>query len=137
MRWRSRRGSQIVEFALVLPLLMILVFGIVDFSIGLYDKAVVTNASREGARAGIIMKTPRLTSEEIQDVVWNYCTGHMITFGATAFQKSDIVVVGAQGASGADLEVTVTYPFEFVVISTLVPSLGTPTLQAKTVMKME
>ena len=54
MRFRSRRGQEVVEMALVLPLLLILVFGMVDFGLLVYDKAIVTNAAREGARAGVV-----------------------------------------------------------------------------------
>lgn len=137
MRWNAERGSQIIEFALVLPLLMVLVFGIVDFSLALYDKAVITNASREGARAGIVAVTPRLSEDQIKDIVWNYCGGRLITFGNVAFGRDDITVTGEQGASGADLTVAIQYPYRFAVISYFIPSLGTPTLYARTVMKME
>ena len=49
-RLARQRGSELLEFALVLPLLLLLVFGIAEFSLVLFDKAVVTNAAREGAR---------------------------------------------------------------------------------------
>jgi hypothetical protein len=39
-----------VEFALVAPLLFVLLFGIIEFGVILYDQAVITNVSREGAR---------------------------------------------------------------------------------------
>ena len=43
-----------VEFAIVLPLLLMLIFGMIEFSVMLYDKAMLTNATREGARFGIL-----------------------------------------------------------------------------------
>ena len=43
-----------MEFAIVMPLLFVILFGIIEFGILLYDKAMITNASREGARAGIV-----------------------------------------------------------------------------------
>lgn len=48
--WRGGRGQSLVEFAMVLPLLLILVFGIIDFSMGLRSYISLTNATREGAR---------------------------------------------------------------------------------------
>ena len=39
-----------VEFALVAPLLFVLLFGIIESCLILYDQAFITNASREGAR---------------------------------------------------------------------------------------
>ena len=47
---RSQRGQSLVEFALVLPILLILVLGIVDFGMGLRAYVTLTNATREGAR---------------------------------------------------------------------------------------
>jgi hypothetical protein len=43
------RGQSIVEFALVLPLLLILVFGVVEFGYALLDQHVVTKLTREGS----------------------------------------------------------------------------------------
>ena len=47
------RGVAALEFVLVFPFLMTVLFGIVDTSLLLCDKAVITNASREAARAGV------------------------------------------------------------------------------------
>src|SRR6185312_11491700 len=45
------RGAAAVEFALVLPVLLMLIFGIIDFGRMLAAKIVITEAAREGARA--------------------------------------------------------------------------------------
>jgi len=45
---KNHRGTSLVEFVIILPVLMVILFGIVEFGIILYDKAVITNASREG-----------------------------------------------------------------------------------------
>lgn len=50
-----------MEFALVLPVLLLILFGIIEFGLVMFDQAVITNASREGARAGIVLKTPSLS----------------------------------------------------------------------------
>ena len=47
-------GAAMVEFAIVLPVLALLLMGIIEFSIIIYDKAVITNASRVGARYAIV-----------------------------------------------------------------------------------
>jgi Flp pilus assembly protein TadG len=47
---RGGRGQAVVELALALPLLALLLFGIVDFGLGLSARIQVTNAVREGAR---------------------------------------------------------------------------------------
>ena len=58
----SQKGASLVEFALVLPLLMLILWGIIEFGLLLYNKQVITNASREGARAGIVAANPRVGS---------------------------------------------------------------------------
>jgi hypothetical protein len=47
---RSDRGAALVEFALVLPLLLVVIAGIVDFAFAFQRYEVITNAAREGAR---------------------------------------------------------------------------------------
>ena len=49
-----------MEFAIIAPLLFIILFGIIEFGILIYNKAMITNASREGARAGIVFSDPRI-----------------------------------------------------------------------------
>jgi Flp pilus assembly protein TadG len=48
--WVSDRGAAAVEFALLVPIFLVMVFGIMDFGLVLYSKTVVNNAAREGAR---------------------------------------------------------------------------------------
>ena len=83
-RTRKMRGAAGVEFALVFPILLLVVFGIVEFGAAWYDKAVITNASREAARAGVVFSSPVPTSTKIQSVATNYCQNRLVTFGAAA-----------------------------------------------------
>jgi Flp pilus assembly protein TadG len=53
-RLRSEAGAELVEFALVLPLLLLVLGGIVDFGMLLQRQQVVTNAAREGARLAAV-----------------------------------------------------------------------------------
>jgi Flp pilus assembly protein TadG len=48
------RGQALVEFALVIPLFLLLVAGMIDFGLGLNTSITVTNAAREGARLGAV-----------------------------------------------------------------------------------
>jgi Flp pilus assembly protein TadG len=58
MRLRSRRkpsrGQTLVEFALVIPLFVLLLFGIVDFGRAVLASNSISNAAREGARTAIV-----------------------------------------------------------------------------------
>ncbi len=49
-----QKGSVLVEFALILPVFLLFLFGVITFSVALYDKMVLTMATREGARAGTV-----------------------------------------------------------------------------------
>lgn len=49
-----KRGQSLVEFALILPILMLLTVMIFDFGRAVYYSSAVHNAAREGARYGII-----------------------------------------------------------------------------------
>ena len=66
---KKSKGASAVEFAIILPMLVLLVFGIIELSFALYDKAMITNASREGARVGIVYRSPGITNAEITSVV--------------------------------------------------------------------
>jgi len=132
----DHRGAAAVEFALVIIPLILLVFGTVEFGVLMYNQQVITNASREGARAGIVAQTPRVTSGEISTVVNTYTTSHLITFGAA---NTPVTTVNAAGAGfGDDLTVNVTYQYSFLVIPNFVPGIAAlRTMSATTVMKYE
>jgi Flp pilus assembly protein TadG len=133
----NRKGSAAVEFALVLPILLVLVFGIVEFSVALYDKAVITNASREGARAGIVFRVPPVTDGEISTIVNTYCQNRLLTFGTLTPVTTTVVREGSS-ASGDDLTVQVQYQYGFLIIPRFVTGItGGIQLDAQTIMRME
>ena len=137
MHLRAERGVAAVEFAIVLPFLIVLVFGIIEFSVLLYDKAVITNASREGARRGIVFSDPRPSDGDIVGVVENYTADHLITFGG-ATGVTTTITRPASGTSGDPLTVRVSYQYEFLVLPNFITSLtGGINLGAETVMRME
>ena len=143
MKLRSEDGAALIEFALVLPILLLLVFGIVDFGIALWNREVVTTASREGARFGIIIGDPRPTAAEIKDVVITALTNA----GLNACDASCVTLdppTGAEGGkSGDPLTVRVDYPLSFLVIADFIQGFYKKTfnkditLSAQTFMKLE
>ncbi len=52
--WRSERGAELIEFAMVMPILILLLAGIFDFGMMFRSLEAVTNAAREGARVGVL-----------------------------------------------------------------------------------
>ena len=50
----ERRGQDVVEFALILPVLVLLLLGIIEFGMLFYHYNTVALAARDGARAGVV-----------------------------------------------------------------------------------
>jgi len=154
---RTQHGAAAVELAILLPFLVVLVFGIIEVGLLLYNQQVITNASREGARAAIVgdcdYRIMNTTDDKIGDIVRDYCIDRndttkkrLITFNATNNPPSTTVAPspsactpgpGGSGLTvGDDVTVTVTYNYTFLVPSLL--GFGpTKLLSARTVMKME
>ena len=65
-RKNGEKGQALVEFALLVPIFLLLLFAIIDFGMGFYSWITVTNAAREGARLGVVMAT----SQQIEDRVY-------------------------------------------------------------------
>ncbi len=130
----NEKGAAAVEFAMILPLLLIILFVIMEFSIILYDKAVITNASREGARAGIVMGTPRPTQGAIISAVDDYWAHNLISFGtSTAGPTTTVTVIATPGgpaasggcaSSGQILNVNVSYVYTFLAVPNLMGVIG-------------
>jgi Flp pilus assembly protein TadG len=133
----AQRGAAAVEMAILLPLLLLLVFGVIEFGVYLYNQQVLTNACREGARAGIVQREDRLTQDEICAIVNSYADGRLVTFdgGSTTPNTS----VSSDGTATFDnLTVTTTYNYSFFVVASLIPGFQNPRLMtARAVMKYE
>ncbi|WP_434718334.1 TadE/TadG family type IV pilus assembly protein [Paraburkholderia sp. A1BS-2L] len=132
----SQKGVAAVEFAIVLPVLLLILFGIVELGIGLYDKAVITNASREGARAGVVLKTPKPSSDDVKGVVTRYTSNYLMTFGQQ--NTPAVTTTGTGGTFGQPLSVTVTYQYNGLGLGQILSAITGPiTLSATTVMNNE
>lgn len=132
---RSQRGLAAVEFALVLPILLIILFAIVELSTLLYDKAVITNASRETARIGIVNSA--ITDAQLQTYAQNYCNNKLITYGTNS--TPTVAISRPLGSSsGNPLVVTVSYQFNGLVLGEMIhPKDWTQTISSSTTMNFE
>lgn len=127
--WSGRRrrsaGQSMVEFALILPLFLLLVFGVLDFGRAVYADSTITNAAREGARFGIITPSP---TSAVQAKVQQYAAtlaipaSHVRVSCVTADSTDDC----ANAQPGDQITVAVTYTYVPVVVnigSFVAPSL--------------
>jgi Flp pilus assembly protein TadG len=132
MQKLNERGASAVEFALLLPLLMMILFGIIEFGMALYRQAILTNASREGARLGIVQSVPAITDAQINTRIDTYLTAAGIAPGSVTRAISPIVPV-----TGTPVTVTLTLPYTYVVLPGLTSITPTINLTASTVMSHE
>jgi len=133
---RSReRGVAAVEFALLLPVLALILFGIIEFGLLLYDQQVITNASREGARAGIVEAATRPILADITTVVTSYTGNYLVTFAGGTVNPSVTAPSGTCTAFGSSLEVSVTYQYTFLVLKNF--GFKGPLMTANTTMRCE
>ena len=79
MNHHHQKGAQAVEFALVLPFMILIIFAVLDFGILVYDKAIITNAGREAARRGVILSGAAWNPALIKQVACNYAKDSLIT----------------------------------------------------------
>lgn len=134
MRRLNERGVAATEFAIILPVLLLILFGIIEFGMLMYSRALLTNASREGARAGIVQGPPKRTEAEIIAIARAYFSGTGINSNNVT-----ITVTGELLASPNNLTVNASYPYNFL-IPYFPMAVGLPnplTLTAQTVMKHE
>lgn len=103
---KNQKGQALVEFAIVLPILLMLVMGIIQFGMMLNSYLAIENASREGARAGIVGST----DAEIES---------LIIASSPSLDPADLTVTltpsEANRSSGDTLTVTVTYNYKFTI----------------------
>ncbi|MFH1058933.1 MAG: TadE/TadG family type IV pilus assembly protein [Pseudomonadota bacterium] len=126
------KGSVAVEFALFLPFFLTLVFGVIELGGAWYQRQMLVNASREGARAASLLNDASNGAAQVNALVRDYLTQS----GYPA--AVNVVTSGADGSAGAQVTVTVTSNYQFPVLGNLVPgSLGAVTLRAVTVMRHE
>lgn len=110
-RSRKRtRGMAMVEMIFVLPLLILLVFAIAEFGLMFSRWLTLSNAVREGARAGVAWRgsscDPKTTEAEVRSRAGAYARA-----GGVPLQDSDFTVTGVCD-SGSSLVVSAKYDFK-------------------------
>jgi Flp pilus assembly protein TadG len=119
----GRKGSTTVEFALVLPVLMVLLFGIVEFGLIFKDVLAINQAAREGARAAAVGSTTTTVSNRVTSSAATLTTANLtITSSYRTYNNgvwsawTSLANSGEVNAapSGAQVRVAVSYPHNLV-----------------------
>lgn len=100
-RRRAEAGTALIEFALVLPILLVLAMGMLDFGRAFHLKGLLDQAAREGARIAVVT-TPDL------DLVTARVNSVLGSGGAS---PGTIAVVGPDPAHMVTVTVTSTFTF--------------------------
>ena len=127
---KMRPGAALVEFAIVAPVLFLLILGMIEFGRAVMVQQILTNASREGARRAIL---EHATATEVEDYVADYLTNTFVSGAAVTVAPGDLSDTGF----GDPVTVTVSVPFDQV---SWVPApwfLGGKTLTAQSMMRAE
>ncbi len=140
-RLRNEKGAELIEFAFVLPVLLLIFAGIVDFGFLMQRYEVVTNAAREGSR---IASLPNYTASDVTARVNAYLDqgiGPGSSALATTTTNDVSVTVGAGPALDAR-EVVVAYTSSYVILGPIAALFGsgsftTITLTARSTMRLE
>lgn len=141
MQMRTRRmgaeaGQDLVEYALVLPLFLLLVLSVVEFGILFYQYSVVVNAAKEGARAGVVMDSSACDRACLTGRVNAAVTGMMTGVDPDKLKvKPDFLTC----ANGPCVRVKVTYKTSFAtkLLIDAVGGNGDVTLESTATMQRE
>ncbi len=132
-------GVASVELALILPLFLSLIFVMVEASVAFYDKAVLTHASREAARLGVLSRTTAMPLGDVENYAISISESRLLSLSGATKSPSAQATTGTSVISGSPvLTVTVTYPYEGLLLGPLLSALSRSiTLSATTVMHYE
>ena len=97
---RSERGAAIIETALAVPLLLLVGVGAVEFGRAYRTSRVLTNAAREGARVAALPNRATAVDAKVRQYL----------------QTDGLISDATVGVNINGSEVTVSYPFQFVVL---------------------
>ncbi len=120
----ARRGAAVVEFAVVVPILFLFLFGIIDYGRLIMVGQMTVNASREGARYAA--QKNGVTVDQVKNVVRDYLESAGVAAGRKVASKDSVqsitvnAVNEATGAVGAEITNLPAYdsgqPFQVRVV---------------------
>ena len=108
IEFRSQKGQAVTEFALALPILVLLLFAVIQFGITFNNYVTLTDATRAGARKAAVSRQQSNPSSVVTTAVRNSA--------ANLTQSNLDVSVTSTWQPGADVTVTATYPYQIKLL---------------------
>ncbi|HZZ71916.1 MAG TPA: TadE/TadG family type IV pilus assembly protein [Pirellulales bacterium] len=132
---RIRRGAAAVEFALVAPIFILLVFGMIEYGRMVMVQQILTNAVREAARKSVLDGADAATIKSEMISYLNGANVSNVNTGMVTINPSD----PNSAANGTPITVTVAVPYANVswLPSSMFSSAKAKTLTATAVMRRE
>jgi Flp pilus assembly protein TadG len=133
----SGSGQALVEFALVLPILVLIILGLFDAGRAVINYTTLTNAARVGARVAIVNQSNDSTCTTIK--TFKCAAAEQTTgMGIQPASIADVVITGNDCAVVGNCDVTVSLTYPYQAITPVVGSLiGPVTLTASETMRIE
>lgn len=137
-------GAVLIEFAIVIGLFFMLVFGMVDFGLAINSKTQMTNAGREGARLGTVNLDPVAVSNRVKEAA--EIDPADLTITVTCQKPDDTACTGPgfpagdlrNGESGDSILVTLDYQYNLITpLPGFIDSDNKIDLQTVTEMRIE
>ena len=105
-----------VEFALILPIILLLVVGMLEFARAWNLHQVMTDAAREGARRAVLAN-PVMDQDSVRAAMWRY----LAQFGydpsySTIMAASTITPIDSFKHTGANITITLSLPYKFWIL---------------------
>ena len=119
-RWRSERGAELVEFALVFPLLLLVALGILDCGLLFQRYEVLTNAAREGARVAVLRG---YGAPDVAERVRQYLTASGLN-GTPTIGDPVSVPRDVNGKCISLMSLTVSYPHQYLFLGGIMRYFG-------------
>ncbi len=113
----GERGQALVEFAIIIPILLAVLLGIVEFARAWQIQQVVTNAAREGARFAVLATTT--TDASIATVMDTYMSSANMDMSYTSYNIRNLV-----NQSGDPDTITVSYDYQYSLFGPVINLLG-------------
>lgn len=112
----GRRGQAAVELALLLPVILLLVIGLIEMARAWRAHNVITDAAREGARRAAVFN-PNMTQAGVDSAVRNALTRG----GLNGYAVTTLVTIGGwRTGSGTPDSVRIDYPFQFFLLGPII-----------------
>lgn len=104
--WRSEDGQALVEFAMVVPVLLLLILGLVEFSRAWNTQQVLTDTAREALRSSVVAN-PDFTYEQMRSLI-----DQSLVRASLDPERAQVSVEGWKNGTGTPARIQIDYDYD-------------------------